>query len=614
MPFAESPPSPPARRATRASLVPSRSTAASWASSGDSRATTPTRRTSGVQAVAPNGCARPGAAGAARPDPSLPPPHRPTCRARPRSRPTSTPQRRHRRLRRSAASPAVTPARSRRGCGATSTATASRRSSSGSGPRRSAAAKEGADEARDPQVLPRLHRDPRSVRARARASAPTSSPSSGSAFPLVQDKPQVIQVELAGRPGRAARPGPDRACGRREDRQIGERRARGRQGAGRRWSSTRSTRACIRDDATALLRPKTGAQGHVPRGRPGQGASRCPRTTVSRSANTAPDIDPDEIFSALDADTRDYLKLLISGRARASNGRGEDLRKTFQRLEPLHRDLGRLTTAVARRRDKPHAGWSTTTAQLTSELGSKDEELDRLVGRVERRCWAPSPTRTPTSPPRSASCPARCARPRPPWARSRPSADRLGPALERPAPALPASSTRPTRAVRPSCARPRRSVRDQIRPFARAARPYVADLGGAASRASVQGRAGPDHAPSTSSTASSTSAPTTRRRRRGADREPRPRPRRATRATSTGVAWLVAEHRLAVLDLQRPGPVRRIYSRRRQLQHGRQLNAGAPEPVAHGGAELADTGPPALACRAGFADCKAHRSWDCRLA
>ena len=30
-------------------------------------------------------------------------------------------------------------------------------------------------------------------------------------------------------------------------------------------------------------------------------------------ANTLPDINPDEIYSALDADTRPYLKLLVTG-------------------------------------------------------------------------------------------------------------------------------------------------------------------------------------------------------------------------------------------------------------------------------------------------------------
>ena len=37
---------------------------------------------------------------------------------------------------------------------------------------------------------------------------------------------------------------------------------------------------------------------------------------ASRSHNTLPDVNPDEFLSALDADTRDYLKLLLNGARR----------------------------------------------------------------------------------------------------------------------------------------------------------------------------------------------------------------------------------------------------------------------------------------------------------
>ena len=89
-------------------------------------------------------------------------------------------------------------------------------------------------------------------------------------------------------------------------------------------SWTTSTTNLIREDATALLRPKTALKdmfleviaGHRPRGARGR--------RTSRVANTLPDVDPDEISRALDADTRPYLKLLIVGRgqgpARARRG------------------------------------------------------------------------------------------------------------------------------------------------------------------------------------------------------------------------------------------------------------------------------------------------------
>ena len=96
----------------------------------------------------------------------------------------------------------------------------------------------------------------------------------------------------------------------------------------------------IKEDATALLRTKTGLKDMFLEVDPGTGKP-LPRTRRIPSANTAPDIDPDEMLSALDADTRDYLKLLISGAGKGLKGRGNDLRETFARLGPLNRDLAR---------------------------------------------------------------------------------------------------------------------------------------------------------------------------------------------------------------------------------------------------------------------------------
>src|SRR3712207_9452537 len=46
-----------------------------------------------------------------------------------------------------------------------------------------------------------------------------------------------------------------------------------------------------------------------------------------------------EVLAVLDADTRAYLKLLISGGGKGVAGRGVDLRAALKRLGPLTRDL-----------------------------------------------------------------------------------------------------------------------------------------------------------------------------------------------------------------------------------------------------------------------------------
>jgi phospholipid/cholesterol/gamma-HCH transport system substrate-binding protein len=107
----------------------------------------------------------------------------------------------------------------------------------------------------------------------------------------------------------------------------------------------------IRSDATALLRPKTGLKDMFIELNPGSTGRVLKENETLPISATAPDVNPDEIFSALDADTRDYLKLLIGGAGKGLAGRGTDLRDLFRRFEPTHRDLARVTSAVAVRRE-----------------------------------------------------------------------------------------------------------------------------------------------------------------------------------------------------------------------------------------------------------------------
>jgi phospholipid/cholesterol/gamma-HCH transport system substrate-binding protein len=133
----------------------------------------------------------------------------------------------------------------------------------------------------------------------------------------------------------------------------------------------------IRRDATALLRPKTALKDMFVEVDPGRGkpVPEGGRITVE---NTLPDIDPDEIYSALDADTRPYLKLLVVGAGKGLDGRGDDLREVFRRLEPIHRDLARVTRATARRREALKE-LIHDYGLLMTELGSHPQDLRRLV-------------------------------------------------------------------------------------------------------------------------------------------------------------------------------------------------------------------------------------------
>lgn len=135
----------------------------------------------------------------------------------------------------------------------------------------------------------------------------------------------------------------------------------------------------VHEDATALLRPSTGLKDMVIELEPGsKSRPLIPEGGRIRVGNTAPDIDPDEFLSALDSDTRDYLKLLVTGAGKGLEGRGDDLRETFARLGPLHRDVARVSRGIARRRANLRR-LVHNYSELTNELADKDGELTRLV-------------------------------------------------------------------------------------------------------------------------------------------------------------------------------------------------------------------------------------------
>src|SRR5688500_11635869 len=99
----------------------------------------------------------------------------------------------------------------------------------------------------------------------------------------------------------------------------------------------------VRADATALLRPRTGLKDMFLELDPGtKAAPALEEGAAIPVVNTAPDVNADEVLSALDDDTRDYLRLLLTGAGGGLERRGSDLHEVFRRLGPLHRHLAEL--------------------------------------------------------------------------------------------------------------------------------------------------------------------------------------------------------------------------------------------------------------------------------
>ncbi len=191
----------------------------------------------------------------------------------------------------------------------------------------------------------------------------------------------------------------------------------------------------------------------------------------------------------LDGDTRDYLKLLIGGAGKGLAGRGEDLRQTFKRLEPLHRDLAAVNTSIARRRGDLKRLISDY-GSLMEELSTKDEDLTRLVSAgndtfsalaAEEGNLSLAVRRLPGALRESQRT----------LARVDILAQELGPTLESLRPAV-RRLDETNAAVLPFVREAEPIVRKQIRPFTRIAQPYVRNLGNAA-RDLTQGHPRADH-------------------------------------------------------------------------------------------------------------------------
>jgi phospholipid/cholesterol/gamma-HCH transport system substrate-binding protein len=230
-------------------------------------------------------------------------------------------------------------------------------------------------------------------------------------------------------------------------------------------------RHLIHQDASALLRPKTGLKDMFVELDPGtQQAPMMPKDGTIPVQNTAPDINQDEILSSLDTDTRAYLQLLVNGLGEGLKGRSTDLRNVFKQLGPTHQDLARVAKAISERRTNLRR-LVHNYGQLTAELADKDHQIANLVDASSAvfRAFAaenqnvssavaqlPGTLNTTAQTLQKVNTLAGV---------MRPSLDSLRPAFK--------SLNKANKAVLPFVKEAAPITRNQIRPFVRTARPYV---------------------------------------------------------------------------------------------------------------------------------------------
>jgi phospholipid/cholesterol/gamma-HCH transport system substrate-binding protein len=143
-------------------------------------------------------------------------------------------------------------------------------------------------------------------------------------------------------------------------------------------------------NATVLLRPRTPLKDMYLALDPGTAsAGALPEGGTLGIASTQPDIDVDQILSSLDADTRTYLLLLLSGGAQAFNGKGATasspsaataaaLAADFKRFAPLDRSALNFTKLLSQRSSNLRSAIHNLDL-VASSLGGVDTQLASLV-------------------------------------------------------------------------------------------------------------------------------------------------------------------------------------------------------------------------------------------
>jgi phospholipid/cholesterol/gamma-HCH transport system substrate-binding protein len=138
----------------------------------------------------------------------------------------------------------------------------------------------------------------------------------------------------------------------------------------------------IHDNASLLLRPKTGLNDMVVEVDPGtQATPEVKEGSTVPLASTQPQVNPDEFLSSLDADTQQFLKLLLANGAEAldpAQGRDVKLSNALRRLDPFARDISEISGALATRRQNI-ANSIHNFQLLSTELGNRDQDVVDFV-------------------------------------------------------------------------------------------------------------------------------------------------------------------------------------------------------------------------------------------
>lgn len=136
----------------------------------------------------------------------------------------------------------------------------------------------------------------------------------------------------------------------------------------------------LHPNASFLLRPKTGLNDMIVEVDPGSGDEQIESGHRFTLAQTEPNVNLDAFLASLDADTRQYIQLLVAGGAQGIGGEGQSLRlsNALRRFQPFVHYVAKLNKAVAAR----HVALARVIhdfGELTGELSQHDAQIRQFV-------------------------------------------------------------------------------------------------------------------------------------------------------------------------------------------------------------------------------------------
>lgn len=152
----------------------------------------------------------------------------------------------------------------------------------------------------------------------------------------------------------------------------------------------RRAHAPIYHNAKLWIRPKTPMNDMYIDMQPGtRSAGELAEGATVPLSNTKSNVNFDEFLSVMDADTRDYLQMLLSGAGEGLRGRGGDLRQGFKRFPSTGKYGERIVKQLQHRRKNIRSA-ITNLALVSKELGDNSDQFASLVdsSSVTLQTWA----------------------------------------------------------------------------------------------------------------------------------------------------------------------------------------------------------------------------------